>query len=719
MGKWKKVELDDAFASGWDDNAFCLGIEEFDETDLKNDPKPVQDESQFPGNAKKRKKTKKLESLKEEQQNITKKSRFSERQVSISSEKKKAKSKVSNDFFDKEGSDVEDTVDLTASVTSEINTKQTLKDQSEKLSDKTIVVKDRTLIKEKLAKVTKKKNKKKKAKGGSVNEAIAHESWAEVGNRVEENVLDQETSPDKVWKDVCGVPASVLNNLQRLKFITPTEIQRKILPIAVDGKFDIIGAAETGSGKTLAYVIPAIKRILEVRSGSGQVKGPKVLIILPTRELAVQVTQHVKEVIVGVVPKISYVTIVGGLAVHKQERVLKKGAPDIIIATPGRLNQLLNGSDIEHLSLLMNVRCLILDEADRLCEAGHFKDLENILKFVYSKSKANNEELDEEELATESRKVRKKRQTLVLSATLTVANKNSALGKSISSDPTIAAIAPVLTKLTFSNPLKVVDITRSVVTAENLTEQKILCEADEKDLYLYYCLKTLPEGRKLIFANSIDHIRRLHSLFTLLQFPCRCLHAHMEQRQRLKNLEAFAKSEDSVLFCTDVASRGLDIKNVRHVLHYHLPKTYETYVHRSGRTARSGLDGTSIMLVSQPEVKLFVKILTSLNKKEDSIETIQIDAKIVKNLSSKLQVAQEIEQIEHRNQKVTKEKSWVSNLAKEMDIEFEEDEKLTEHKSTKKLGNLKMQLSQMLAMKSMDKPAVNIRNPCAYISDLN
>ena len=693
MGKWKKVKLDDAFASGWDDNAFCLGIEEFDETDLKNDPKPVQDESQFPGNAKKRKKT----------------------TTTISSEKKKATSKVSNGFFDKEGSDVEDTVDLTASVTSEINTKQTLKDQSEKLSDKTIVVKDRTLINEKLAKVTK-KNKKKKAKGGSVNEATAHESWAEVGNR-EENVPDQETSPDKVWKDVCGVPASVLDNLQRLKFITPTEIQRKILPIAVDGKFDIIGAAETGSGKTLAYVIPAIKRILEVRSGSGQVKGPKVLIILPTRELAVQVTQHVKEVIAGVVPKISYVTIVGGLAVHKQERVLKKGAPDIIIATPGRLNQLLVGSDIEHLSLLMNVRCLILDEADRLCEAGHFKDLENILKFVYSKSKANNEELDQEELATESSL--KKRQTLVLSATLTVANKNSALGQSISSDPTIAAIAPVLTKLTFSNPLKVVDITRSVVTAENLTEQKILCEAEEKDLYLYYCLKTLPEGRKLIFANSIDHIRRLHSLFTLLQFPCRCLHAHMQQRQRLKNLEAFAKSEDSVLFCTDVASRGLDIKNVRHVLHYHLPKTYETYVHRSGRTARSGLDGTSIMLVSQPEVKLFVKILTSLNKKEDSIETIQIDAKIVKNLSSKLQVSQEIEQIEHRNQKVTKEKSWVSNLAKEMDIEFEEDEKLTEHKSTKKLGNLKMQLSQMLAMKSMDKPAVNIRNPCAYISDLN
>ena len=663
MGKWKKVVLDDNFGVSDDESAvFCFGIEEYVESDEQAEP--------------------------------------AEAPESVPPKKKKRKLDTSGQYVSKIAEN---------SATHEVNTLE-ICDAADKRNDLiTDIVIDETVADSLIDEKVSIKRKKKISIKQKVNKSVSHENWLNINSHGSRKAIEGKDL-DKVWTQICGVPDPLLKNLLRLNFLQPTEIQRKVLPIAIDGKFDIIGAAETGSGKTLAYVIPALKRIFECReSTENNWKEPKVLILLPTRELAVQVSEHVKALVADITPKIAHVTIVGGLAVHKQERILRKGSPEIIIATPGRLNQLLQSKNIEHLDNLNNIRCLVLDEADRLCEAGHFKDLESILKFVYAKSKAN-----EEDTESESR-VEWKRQTLVLSATLTVANQHPS-AKNSSTDSTISAIAPVLAKLSFCNTLKIVDITRKDVTAEKLSEQKILCAPNEKDLYLYYCCQTLPEGRKLVFANSIDHIRRLHSLFTLLEFNCRCLHAHMQQRQRLKNLEAFSKSENSVLFCTDVAARGLDIKNVRHVLHYHLPKTYETYVHRSGRTARSGLDGTSIMLVSPPEVKLFVKIVTSLNKHEDSIETITADAKLVRTLSSRITIAQEIEQIEHRNHKVSKEKSWIEGLAKDLDIEYEEDANLGEHKSTKKLRGLKLQLSQMLAKSVSSKKFVNIRNPSAYIS---
>ena len=122
-----------------------------------------------------------------------------------------------------------------------------------------------------------------------------------------------------------------------------------------------------------AYVIPAVRRILDDRKRNTFLKGPKVLILVPTRELAIQVSQHVKALSANVIPKINHVTIVGGLTAHKQKRVLMKKNPEIIIATPGRLWQLMGEDDIRHLRSLSQIKSLILDEADRLCEAGHFK----------------------------------------------------------------------------------------------------------------------------------------------------------------------------------------------------------------------------------------------------------------------------------------------------------------------------------------------------------
>ena len=145
---------------------------------------------------------------------------------------------------------------------------------------------------------------------------------------------------------------------------------------------------------------------------------------------------------------------------------------------------------------------------------------------------------------------------------------------------------------------KIVDLTRKVGTAETLTESKIDCSTSEKDFYLYYFLQQHP-GRTIVFCNSIDCVRRLVNLFGLLCTDPLGLHAQMHQKQRLKNLERFTANNEGFLIATDVAARGLDIPNVEHVVHYQVPRTSESYVHRSGRTARAKKEGLSVMLIGK------------------------------------------------------------------------------------------------------------------------
>lgn len=155
---------------------------------------------------------------------------------------------------------------------------------------------------------------------------------------------------------------------------------------------------------------------------------------------------------------------------------------------------------------------------------------------------------------------------------------------------------------------KVFDLTTKQITAENLTESKIFCSLKEKDIYMYYfALKYT--GRTLVFANSIDCVRRLTNLFRLLKRTPLHLHANMNQKQRLQNLERFNSVENSLLIASDVAARGLDIPNVMHVIHYQAPRSAEIYVHRSGRTARSHNEGLSVMIISPDEINLYRKIV--------------------------------------------------------------------------------------------------------------
>lgn len=234
-------------------------------------------------------------------------------------------------------------------------------------------------------------------------------------------------------------------------------------------------------------------------------------------------------------------------------------------------------------------------------EKGHFEELKMLLG----------------QLNADAAK-KAQRQNFVFSATLTLTHDlpNYIKGKKQKQPQQTAAqkVHSLIEHLGISKP-KVVDITQSTGTAARLTECRIVCDLAQKDWYLYYFLQR-HQGRTIVFCNSIDCVKRLGQLFGLLGCVPRCLHAHMNQRQRLKNLERFTASDTGLLIATDVAARGLDIPNVKHVIHYQVPRTGENYVHRSGRTARAQEEGITVLMMEPAEVKTYMNLCRTLKRCE-------------------------------------------------------------------------------------------------------
>lgn len=564
----------------------------------------------------------------------------------------------------------------------------------------------------------------------------------------------KQTGTDKVdvsaWKEVFA-PPPVLEALAELGFSHPTEIQKLVLPAAIQDRMDIIGAAETGSGKTLAFGIPIIHGILadkqheaenphEEAADSGvedseheddgeskddnyqtsdseedeetveediiedvfnesddnidenvsdtedingmseglgcvkvidnadfsfmdeedrkeperdPTKKLRALIVTPTRELAIQVKSHLCAVLSHT--DITVAVIMGGVAAQKQERLLRRG-PDIVVGTPGRLWELIQQGN-EHLSQTSSVKYLAIDETDRMVEQGHFQELKQLLELINSNETA-----------------KQHRQTFVFSATLTMvhsAPKRLQLKKKVVKMTPNWKISQLAKLIGVKSNRKVVDVTRKVGTAETLTESRINCTKDQKDLYLYYFLKCYP-GRTLVFCNSIDCVRRLQNLFTLLQCHPQSLHASLQQKQRLKSLERFSKNPEALLLATDVAARGLDIPNIQHVIHYQVPRTAETYVHRSGRTARARQEGLSVLLIESSEVKKYRQLCATLNRATD-LPPFPVDSSIMSQVKRRLELARTVETMEHRMRKANANNEWFRKAAEEADILIDED----------------------------------------------
>lgn len=500
-----------------------------------------------------------------------------------------------------------------------------------------------------------------------------------------EQTDDKEINLD-AWANLPLQPP-LFEALASLKFEQPTAIQSLTLPAAILGKRDILGAAETGSGKTLAFGLPILHGILKLKESlieendrnntdyeiqhndfNGDIDSNVVknisqkplyaLILTPTRELAMQVNQHLRDL--AKYANIKIAVVIGGMAVEKQQRLLSKG-PEIVVATPGRLWELIEEGN-GHLSQINNIKYLAIDETDRMLEKGHFQELEKILDKV-------NADKDRKE----------QRQNFVFSATLTLVHeipKYLLMKRKMKFHSKIANLTPsqklqrIVETLNITNP-KVVDITQGSSMPTTLTECKITCTAQEKDFYVYYFLMKHP-GRTLIFCNSIGCVRRLVTILSILNCNTVALHSSLHQRQRLKNLDKFKENDNCILIATDVAARGLDISSIQHVIHYQTPRTSESYVHRSGRTARASNEGITILLVEPAEIQQYLRLCRTLGKTED-LPLFPIQENFLEAVRKRINLAREIDKLELMVRKSNSDIGWMQKAAEEMDIILDDD----------------------------------------------
>uniref|UniRef100_D8QHD9 RNA helicase n=1 Tax=Schizophyllum commune (strain H4-8 / FGSC 9210) TaxID=578458 RepID=D8QHD9_SCHCM len=545
-----------------------------------------------------------------------------------------------------------------------------------------------------------------------------YEEWVpftQTGLAVDEepNALDTPTSLEE-WEPYALHP-QLLKTLQARNFLKPTPIQAAALIPALAGR-DVVGVAQTGSGKTLAYGLPILHHLLENphKSTTGEKRPVRALILAPTRELALQVSSHLNACLntnsdaqtnaKKPPPPVSVAALVGGMSLQKQKRILGRGV-DVLVATPGRLWDVIQEDD-DLARSIKNLKFLVLDEADRMIEAGHFAELDNVLRLTLRANKYDEREDDDENIQDGL-------QTFVFSATLSKdlqrnLKKRKAPGKSRKPRAAPAStLDDLLMRLDFRDEEpEVIDLSPKGGVVSTLKESKVECVVSDKDVYLYYFLLRYP-GRSLVFLSAIDGIRRLLPLMELLEIKAFPLHSQLEQRQRLKNLDRFKSTPNCVLLATDIAARGLDIPAVDHVLHYQIPRSADAYIHRNGRTARANAAGFSMLMCAPDERKVARSLLNSVGRQFDDIPELPVERSLFDKLKARIQLAKQIDTAQHRVKKEKHERKWMREAADAMEVELDSDfmsdsESEAPSKRQKKAANsktaaLKAQLKELLA----------------------
>lgn len=374
-----------------------------------------------------------------------------------------------------------------------------------------------------------------------------------------------------------GLDKRLMSTVEHLGFSDPTDIQSKAIPIAMTGQ-DLIASSKTGSGKTLAFILPAMQRIMKNRALSK--RDPRVVILTPTRELAKQVFTQLRLFTGGT--QFKAVLILGGENFNDQVKTLEKD-PHFIVATPGRLADHLTKGHF----YLNGLELLILDEADRMLDLGFAKELKLI-----------NERADH-----------RKRQTLLFSATLDHAQVNE-FAMELLNKPKRIAIGAAHTEHK--------DITKRFYLSDNL---------DHKHQLLDYFLANLDYQQMIIFTATRADTQRLADKLSLQNVNAVALSGELNQSQRNQIMDSFSKGQHSILITTDLASRGLDLVNVSHVINFDLPKHCEEFVHRIGRTGRAGSQGDAISFVGPKDWLSYKNIEAFLQ------QTLPFDA--VKGLPAK------------------------------------------------------------------------------------
>lgn len=344
----------------------------------------------------------------------------------------------------------------------------------------------------------------------------------------------------------------ILKAIEEKGYTEPTPIQQKAIPAALSRR-DVLGCAQTGTGKTASFAIPIIQ-LLQTDSGREKRKGVKALILTPTRELALQISECIDEY--AQYTQIRHGVIFGGVNQRPQVNMLQKGT-DILVATPGRLLDLMNQGYL----CLEQVKYFVLDEADRMLDMGFIHDIKRILP-----------------------KLPKEKQTLFFSATL---------------PETILSLTHSLLK----NPVKIT-ITPDSPTVDAIEQFVYFVEKAEKGHLLISLLREAKGQSVLIFSRTKHNADRIVRILGKAGIGSQAIHGNKSQAARQSALGNFKSGKTRVMVATDIAARGIDINELPIVINYDLPDVPETYVHRIGRTGRAGNTGTALTFCSQEERKL-------------------------------------------------------------------------------------------------------------------
>lgn len=380
-----------------------------------------------------------------------------------------------------------------------------------------------------------------------------------------------------------NLPADALDAVRRLGFEVPTPVQERAIPVVLEGA-DVIAAASTGTGKTAAFLLPAISKLAK---GGKPRRAPRILVVTPTRELAQQIAQTSYKITRACK---QYTTVVyGGAPYNKQIRELREGT-DVLIATPGRLVDLMERRAVN----LSKIEVLVLDEADRMLDMGFLPDIRKIVAAIPED-----------------------RQTLLFSATIDESIRGNF--NELLKDPTIIQIA------------------HKGETAKDVDQFIVPVASKDKDELLKCLLDELGHDKVIVFARTKARAEEVREMLDAADFDVVSIHSDKSQHERRDALNAFRKGKAGVIVATDVLARGIDVPQVDYVVNYDLPDMPEDYIHRIGRTGRAGESGFAVSFVSPNSAKVLSAIeqLLGMDIPVMQLRSFDVNEKLLKRTGKK------------------------------------------------------------------------------------
>jgi superfamily II DNA/RNA helicase len=360
----------------------------------------------------------------------------------------------------------------------------------------------------------------------------------------------------------------ILRALTEAGYTTPTPVQAQAIPVVLEGN-DLMAGAQTGTGKTAAFALPLLQKLLpHANASTSPARHPvRALILVPTRELAIQVEENIK--MYAKHTKLRSLVVFGGVDIKTQTPILKNGV-EVLVATPGRLLDHVEQKSVQ----LGTVQMLVLDEADRMLDMGFMPDLKRILALLP-----------------------RQRQSMMFSATFS--NEIKKLSEDFLIYPTL------------------IEVARSNASNENITQKVYLVDSGDKHQFLTQLLRRDDASQVIVFTKTKLTASRLARQLQRDGIAADAIHGDKSQNERIQVLDAFKQGKVSALVATDVAARGLDIDSLPMVINYEIPHVAEDYVHRIGRTGRAGATGIAISLVAPEEEKHLADIEKLIKKQID------------------------------------------------------------------------------------------------------